>query len=164
VHPSPRTLRLHTPIPKNAASDGSLWLYLLECLAALTDHIPDPGQHLVRFFRWYSNKSRGLRKQQTAQLVPAASPPSATDGPLAQPDMPPLDEQPDDAWHKACRRTWARLIQQMYEVYPLVCPRCGFSLRVLSVIDDPPVVTTIPACTQNGPGNSTATVAPPAET
>ena len=98
VHPSPRTLRLHAPIPKNAAPDGSLSLDPLECLAALTDHIPDPGQHLVRFFGWYSNKTRGLRKKQTARLVPAASPPAAAEGTLPQSDLPILDERPDDAW------------------------------------------------------------------
>ena len=30
-----------------------------------------------------------------------------------------------------------------YEVDPLVCPRCGFPLRVLSLIEDPPVVRKI---------------------
>jgi hypothetical protein len=30
-----------------------------------------------------------------------------------------------------------------YEVDPLICPRCGFPMRVLSVIEDPPVVRRI---------------------
>jgi hypothetical protein len=146
VQPSQRAIRLHAPLPKNAAPDGSLLLDPLECLAALTDHIPDPGQHLVRFFGWYSNKTRGVRKKQTAQLVPAASWPAATDEPLAQPDIATPDERPDDAWHKECRRTWARLIQKVYEVDPLICPRCGFPMRILAVIDDPPVVRRILDC------------------
>jgi hypothetical protein len=57
--------------------------------------------------------------------------------------MSTLDERPDDAWHQECRRTWARLIQLVYEVDPLLCPRCGFPLRVLAVIDEPPVVRRI---------------------
>ena len=35
----------------------------LDVLTAITDHIPNRGQHLVRYFGWYSNKSRGLRKK-----------------------------------------------------------------------------------------------------
>jgi len=43
----------------------------LDLLAALTGHIPNKGQQLVRYFGWYSNKSRGLRHKA---LMAAASP------------------------------------------------------------------------------------------
>ena len=32
---------------------------------------------------------------------------------------------------------WARLIAQVYEVDPLICPRCSAQMRVLSVITEP---------------------------
>jgi hypothetical protein len=32
------------------------------------------------------------------------------------------------------------MIKKMFEVDPLVCVRCGFPMRVLSVIEDPAVV------------------------
>jgi hypothetical protein len=35
------------------------------------------------------------------------------------------------------------MIKKIYEVDPLVCARCGFPMRVLSVIEDPPVVRKI---------------------
>jgi hypothetical protein len=35
------------------------------------------------------------------------------------------------------------MIKRVYEVDPLVCPRCGFPMRVLSFIEDPPVVRKI---------------------
>jgi len=35
------------------------------------------------------------------------------------------------------------MLKKVYEVDPLVCPRCGFPLRVLSLIEDPPVVRKI---------------------
>ena len=35
----------------------------LDFLAELTQHIPPQGAHLIRYYGWYSNKSRGMRKQ-----------------------------------------------------------------------------------------------------
>jgi hypothetical protein len=35
------------------------------------------------------------------------------------------------------RSTWARLIAQVYEVDPLVCPRCSAPMRILAVITEP---------------------------
>ena len=37
---------------------------------------------------------------------------------------------------KAKRSAWARLIKKVYEVDPLICPRCGYDLRVMSIITD----------------------------
>jgi hypothetical protein len=33
----------------------------LDFLAELTQHIPDKGEHLVRYFGWYSYRRRGMR-------------------------------------------------------------------------------------------------------
>ena len=33
----------------------------LDFLAELTQHIPNKGEHLTRYYRYYSNKSRGMR-------------------------------------------------------------------------------------------------------
>ncbi len=35
----------------------------LDFLAEFTQHIPAKGSHLIRYYGWYSNKSRGLRKK-----------------------------------------------------------------------------------------------------
>ena len=32
-------------------------------LAALTAHIPNAGEHLVRYYGWYSNVNRGKRRK-----------------------------------------------------------------------------------------------------
>jgi hypothetical protein len=39
--------------------------------------------------------------------------------------------------NKASRRSWARLIQKVYEVDPLLCPKCGHELKVIAVITEP---------------------------
>jgi hypothetical protein len=38
---------------------------------------------------------------------------------------------------------WARLIQRVYEVGPLECPRCGAPMRLIAVINDPAVIRKI---------------------
>ena len=44
---------------------------------------------------------------------------------------------------EAFRRNWARLIQRVYEVSPLVCPRCKQEMRVVAVIDNAEVIRRI---------------------
>jgi len=36
----------------------------LDFLAEFTQHIPAKGSHLIRYYGWYSNKSRGMRKKE----------------------------------------------------------------------------------------------------
>jgi hypothetical protein len=40
----------------------------------------------------------------------------------------------------AATRAWARLIKQVYEVDPLVCPRCGSGMRIIAFIEQPAVI------------------------
>ena len=35
----------------------------LDFLAEFTQHIPPKGAHLIRYYGWYSNKSRGMRRK-----------------------------------------------------------------------------------------------------
>jgi hypothetical protein len=72
-------------------------------LAALTAHIPNAGEHLVRYYGWYSNVNRGKRRK-------------------AQGGSPTTVEESIDISASAAKRAWARLIKQVYEVDPLVCP------------------------------------------
>jgi hypothetical protein len=48
--------------------------------------------------------------------------------------------------NKASRRSWARLIQKVYEVDPLKCPQCGHEMQVIAVITDPHEVQKILEC------------------
>ena len=51
-----------------------------------------------------------------------------------------VDEAPGDSVKTISRQqaksAWARMIQKVYEVDLLVCPKCGEKMRVLSVITD----------------------------
>ena len=41
------------------------------------------------------------------------------------------------------RRNWARLIQKVYEIDPLICPKCEGKMRVISVIEDQAIIKKI---------------------
>jgi hypothetical protein len=43
----------------------------------------------------------------------------------------------------AYRKSWARLIQKIYEVEPLTCPKCRGTMRIISSIEDQEVIKTI---------------------
>ena len=44
---------------------------------------------------------------------------------------------------KEYRKNWARLIQKIYEVDPLTCPKCSGEMKVISVIEDEDVMKKI---------------------
>jgi hypothetical protein len=72
---------------------------------------------MVRYYGYYSNKSRGMRRQAGKQD-----------------DVPALIDS--DLSAKEFRRNWARLIQKIYAVNPLICPKCQGEMKVISVIED----------------------------
>jgi hypothetical protein len=105
----------------------------LDWLAQLVTHIPNKGEQpveslkverMVRYYGFYSNKSRGLRKK------------AGTDG-----EVPALIDS--DISRKAFLKNWARLIQKIYNVNPLLCPKCLGSMRIISLIDDAEIIKKI---------------------
>jgi len=43
---------------------------------------------------------------------------------------------PNELSSKEARQNWARLIQKVYEVEPLICPKCQGPMKIISIIDD----------------------------
>lgn len=91
-------------------------------------HIPGTHEKTVLYYGWYSNRTRGKRKRQ----------PIAAGGAPARPVPPP--EPPLDEPASAASRRWARLIAKVYEVDPLVCPRCRGSMKLVSLITEDDVI------------------------
>jgi len=79
---------------------------------------------MVRYYGYYSNVSRGKRKKEN------------------QDERIPCILESDES-SKARRKNWARLIQKIYEVDPLTCPKCSGKMKVISVIEDEEVVKKI---------------------
>jgi len=74
------------------------------------------GKQTVRHYGFYSNVCRRKRKKNN------------------------IDEADfviqDDECKKGCNKSWARLIKKIYEVDPLVCPKCGGQMRIIAFIED----------------------------
>ncbi len=112
---------------------GAAWLKLL------LQHVPDRGEHLVRYYGWYSNRSRGDRIR--AEWSSRTTNEDETDA-AGRLDSDP-DNPPDSEYIKDARSAWARLIKKVYEVDPLICPHCGGEMRFLAVIEEAPVIERI---------------------
>ena len=97
-------------------------------------HIPEPRRHMVRYYGWYSNVSRGKRRQQEGGEGAGSS-----DGGVSSRGLR-REEGPDA---RAFRRSWAQLIKRIYEVDPLVCQSCGGEMKVIAFIIDHAVVDKI---------------------
>ncbi len=96
----------------------------LDLPARLTTHIPSRYEQTVRYYGWYSNKSSGMRKEAgTDDTLPTVIP-----GKMSS---------------KESRQNWARLIQKIYEVDPLICPKCQGQMEIISIIDDFEIVDRI---------------------
>jgi hypothetical protein len=77
----------------------------LEWLAAMCSHVPNKGEQMIRYYGYYSNVSRSKRKKaQIDDQTPY----------ILEPELSP----------KEFRRNWARLIQKIYKVDPLICKCC----------------------------------------
>ena len=89
----------------------------LDFLAELTQHIPNQGEHVVRYYGHYSNKARGLRAKQGDQ------------------DNAPQAAVENTRTDSEARKRWAMLIQRVYQADPLRCPKCGGTMKVIGFIE-----------------------------
>jgi hypothetical protein len=96
----------------------------LEWIAAMCSHVPSKGEQMVRYYGHYSNVSRGRRKKADEDdRIPSILEPELTD--------------------KAFRKNWARMIQKIYEVNPLLCDKCGGPMHVIAFIEDSQIIKKI---------------------
>ncbi len=105
----------------------------LDFLAEVTQHIPDKGEHLVRYYGWYSHRQRGLRaKSQSAAVSDSDS--NAEEITI---DRSAVNAQKSaaDGPRPGSLSTWAMLIQRVYEIDPLKCPHCGAAMKIVSFIE-----------------------------
>jgi len=107
---------------------------VMRFLLELTQHIPPRGSQYIRRYGLYASRTKGKWPDipHIARLAP--------DGWKAE--HPPAPESVQPYYEESIfsdqesRSTWARLIAQVYEVDPLICPRCSTQMRILAVITD----------------------------
>jgi hypothetical protein len=55
----------------------------------------------------------------------------------------PNEVADEPAHRKGARYVWALLLARIYEVLPLICPKCGGEMRIIAFIIDGPVIREI---------------------
>ena len=76
------------------------------------------------YYYYYSNVSRGERQKEDQDGL-----------------IPYILKGEENS--KEYRKNWAKLIQKIYEVDPLTCPKCSGKMKVISVIEDEEVIKKI---------------------
>jgi hypothetical protein len=127
----------------------------LDFLAEFTQHIPPKGSHLIRYYGWYSNKARGMRRKAAAEAAEQAGA-AATNSPLLAGDGQGMRAAP-------CSQTWAMLIKRVYEIDPLACPHCGGQMKVVAFIEPPQGAAIEKILRHCGLWNPSTPRAPPSE-
>jgi len=110
-------------IYKSKTGNDSKEFDALDFIASICSHIPNQNEQTVRYNGYYSNVCRGKRKKQA----------------MAESDC--VIE--NDGYAKAANKSWARLIKKIYEVDPLVCPKCKGQMRIIAFIEDYKIVKKI---------------------
>jgi hypothetical protein len=86
----------------------------LDFIARIITHIPDKGQVMIRYYALYSNayRARQRKQGQALSVMPMPGPPPAgTTSP-----------------------GWRELIKRVYQVDPLICPKCQAQMKVSALI------------------------------
>ena len=89
---------------------------------------------MVRYYGWYSNKSRGLRLKNDLQKIGIK--------PENRNDIQVIDVskyQPK----KVPSLTWLECIKKIWNDDPLICPECLSEMRIISFITEPQTIREI---------------------
>jgi len=85
--------------------------------------LPNKSEQMVRYLGFYINVFRDRRKRQNSD---------GADFIIT-----------DDEHTKGCNKYWASLIKKIYEVDPLICPKCGGQMIFIAFIEDYKVIRKI---------------------
>lgn len=115
--------RVLLEIPRDPHSRATtLVLDPIEWVRRITNQVPAPRAHMVRYYGAYSNRSRKLYRSEDGEVC-----------------VQGVDPEPVSA----SQASWARLLRQVFEVDPLSCPRCSAQMRIVSVITTQTVIDRI---------------------
>ena len=101
----------------------------VDFIALLTAHIPEKHKHLIRYYGIYSSRTKG-KAREDGSLDKFGFGMKGTD----ESDEEASGDSVETITRQQAKSAWARMIRKVYEVDPLVCPKCGEKMRVLAVI------------------------------
>ena len=105
-------------------------------IAAICQHIPEKSFQMVRYYGWYSNKSRGMRRKEGI-LKP---------GDETLPEVPADVDIIDVSEYNPPRipsKTWRECIKKIRKFDPLQCPNCSGQMKIVSFITAPLLIKKI---------------------
>jgi len=108
----------------------------LDFLAELTVHVLSRGQHQALYYGRCSNRSRGMRCHEQQATEPPLDRGETEDSDI---DCNPTFTQR----RRAFRLRWATLLQRVWGVDVMACPRCASRMTVVAGISDLHVVERI---------------------
>ena len=89
---------------------------LLEFMALLAGHIPSPYECITLYYGVYSSSYRGKEKRENTGDANVT-----------------VEEKKGKG---KASSTWARLIQKIFEIGALICPKCGKEMELIAFITD----------------------------
>jgi hypothetical protein len=101
-------------------------------IVELTSHVPPKNKHLIQYYGFYSSRSRGMATKN-GSLDKFGWGARSEEEPKKEPEENPVETLSE----KKSQQTWARLIKKVFEVDPLICPKCGSEMAVLAIITNP---------------------------
>ena len=94
----------------------------LEFLAELSTQVPRVFEQLTRFFGVYSPRTRGAKRRKERFQKSLENNFEPIDSPLPK---------------RAPSQNWARCMKLVFEIDPLVCPKCGSTMKIKSFLHSP---------------------------
>jgi hypothetical protein len=119
-------------------------------LAELTQHIPPKGVQLIRRYGVYSSRIKGAWQSMphVAERAPTGwkiqhESQMGTSNPEDFETFENTGFSDDSPDARAYKKAWARLLSKVYEIDPMVCPKCGSEMKVIAVIQEPTEINRI---------------------
>ena len=108
-------------------------------IATVLQHVPPKGKHLTRYYGLYSSRSRW--KWEEKEFLEKIFPRGFREGLEEKEKSKDNNESKELAAERVALKkrnsAWRRLICRVYEVDPMICPKCGSEMRVMAIITDP---------------------------
>lgn len=94
----------------------------MDFVARVLMHVPELNKHSIHYFGMYCNRVKQKPNNDS----------SSTDA--------SLNEESPSFSNSNLRRRWANLIRRVHQSDPLLCPKCGAKMKIISFITQPRVI------------------------
>ena len=122
LHYSPETQQVIYQANKGHDRDDTEIIDPMDFVARVLMHVPELNKHSIHYFGMYCNRVKQKPNNDS----------SSTDA--------SLNEESPSFSNSNLRRRWANLIRRVHQSDPLLCPKCGAKMKIISFITQPRVI------------------------